>query len=194
MVQFKAIDAQMMVNGETVLAIVNGMGSFKSRAITILSENGIDNPTPGKWYLQQSWLNSFKQIADKLGASTLFSIGKSIPENAKFPPEIDSIEKALAAIDVAYHMNHGKNGVPLFDGKTGKMSEGIGHYGFQKISEKKVKMVCNNPYPCEFDRGIIDAMAQRFKPKGTILLNVMHDDTQPCRKKGQDSCTYIITW
>ncbi|HPN31717.1 MAG TPA: hypothetical protein PKY81_12250 [bacterium] len=194
MVQFIAIDPQMMVNGETVLSIVNGMGAFKTKALAILSENGIDNPVSGKWYLQQSWLNSFKKISEKLGASALFSIGKSIPENAKFPAEIDNIEKALAAIDIAYHMNHGKNGIPLFDAKTGRMSEGIGHYGYQKISDKKVKMVCNNPYPCEFDRGIIEAMARRFKPAGAIMLTVMHDDSQPCRKKGNESCSYIVSW
>jgi hypothetical protein len=49
-------------------------------------------------------------------------IGKSIPENAQFPPEINSIEAGLQAIDVAYHMNHRIDGKPLFDPKTGKMT------------------------------------------------------------------------
>ena len=33
-----------------------------------------------------------------------------IPANAKFPPQIKTIEDALGAIDMAYHMNHRING------------------------------------------------------------------------------------
>jgi hypothetical protein len=115
-----------------------------------------------------------------LGQNTLFSIGMKIPENANFPPEIESLEKALQSIDVAYHMNH-RNGE-------------IGHYRYESVGPKSVKMVCQNPYPCAFDRGIITAMAKRFKPKDSIMVNVMHDDSAPCRVKGGASCTYNVRW
>ena len=75
--------------------------------------------------------------------------------------------------------------------QSGKMSEGIGHYGFEKIDGKNMIISeCNNPYPCAFDKGIITAMAQKFEVKA----NIIHDDSKPCRKNGADSCTYIITW
>lgn len=180
MAQFKAFASNVEVNGETVLSVVNGMGVYKKQALDILAKNGINNPQPGQWYLQQAWLDSFKEISETIGAKTLFAIGKAIPENAIFPPEIDSIEKGLAAIDIAYHMNH----------KGGE----IGHYRFQSTGSNSGKMVCDNPYPCEFDRGIIETMAQKFKPKDSIMVFVEHDDSQPCRKKGAESCTYMITW
>jgi len=41
-------------------------------------------------------LDTFREIADQVGPNTLYQIGVRIPENAAFPPEIDSIEKALA--------------------------------------------------------------------------------------------------
>lgn len=85
-----------------------------------------------------------------------------------FPPEINTIEKGLAAIDIAYHMNH----------RGGE----IGHYKFQSTGNNSGKMVCDNPYPCEFDRGIIEAMAQKFKPKDSIMAFVEHDESQPCRR------------
>jgi hypothetical protein len=54
-------------------------------------------------------------------------------------------------------------------------------------------MVCANPYPCDFDRGIVEAMAGRFRPQGSVPV-VRHDGAQPCRKTGGESCTYLIRW
>jgi hypothetical protein len=194
MAQFVAFNPKVEVNGETVLSIVDGMGAFKERAYKFLADNGIQNPEPGKWYPQQSWLDAFKAIAQATGDFTLFNIGKKIPENAQFPPEINTIDKALAAIDVAYHMNHRIDGQVMFDPATGKMLEGIGHYGFQQMNEREIRMVCENPYPSDFDRGIIEAMAQKFKPAGAGFIIVKLDESLPSRKKGADSCTYTVKW
>lgn len=179
MAQFKAFSSSVEVNGESVFSIVDGMGAFKQTALMILAQNNIDNPKPGDWFKQQDWLNAFQSISDKIGDEILYSIGVKIPENAQFPPDIDNIEKALSAIDVAYHMNH-RNGE-------------IGHYNFEKVGANKAKLVCDNPYPCHFDRGIIEAMAKRFKPAGSSVT-VQHDDSAPCRKNGGDSCTYNVAW
>lgn len=176
---FKAISARVQVNGETVNSIVDGMGTFKVKALKILEENNIKDPKPGQWYTQQDWLNAFRVISETLGPNTLFGIGQKIPQNAKFPPQIDSIEKALASIDVAYHMNH----------RGGE----IGTYAYRGVSEREARLVCTNPYPCDFDRGIIDSMAKRFKPKASVVTIVSHE-TGPCRKAGADSCIYKVTW
>jgi hypothetical protein len=194
MAQFTPFAPNVEVNGETVTSIVDGMGSFKSRGFDILTKNGIAQPEAGKWYSQQAWLASFKSIADTVGPTTLMAIGKKIPENAKFPPDINTIDKALAAIDVAYHMNHRSGGRQLFDPSTGRMSEGIGHYNFVKVNETKAKVICNNPYPCEFDKGIVEAMAKRFKPAGSMFVKVTHDDSCGCRKRGGDACTFVVEW
>jgi hypothetical protein len=136
------------------------------------------NPTPGNWYSQKAWLDSFKEIDEKYGSNTLFEIGKAIPANAKFPPEIDNVEKALGAIDIAYHMNH-RNG----------------EIGFYKLvsydeSKKTLYMHCKNPYACEFDRGIITTMARKFKTGATVTL----DTSKPSRKDGADDSWYIVTY
>ena len=175
MAQFVAFSNNVEVNGETVLAVVDG-SPIKSMALQILEKNGIKNPAPGEWYPQQAWLDSFREIAEKIGDGTLLVIGRAIPKNAQFPPDINSVEKALASIDVAYHMNHRKGD--------------IGCYQYEKTGDKAAKMVCRNPYPCAFDRGIITTMAKAFAG-GAVTK---HDDTQPCRKNGADSCTYIVTW
>ena len=75
---FTASSPRIEVNGETVTSMIDGMGAFRSRAIQILSENGINNPEPGQWYNQQAWLNAFKTISEKVGRLTLSNIGQKI--------------------------------------------------------------------------------------------------------------------
>jgi hypothetical protein len=179
MAQFKAYSPSVQVNGQTVLSVVQGMGAFKERALKVLADNGIPNPQVNQWYPQQSWLNAFKTLSETVGPTTLKLIGQSIPANADWPPQVNSIETALPSIDVAYHMNH----------KGGE----IGHYSFTQTGPKSGKMVCDNPYPCEFDRGIVEAVAKKFAPP-SAFVTVVHDDSQPCRKKGENACTYQITW
>lgn len=176
---FVASSSKVEVNGETVYAIVDGVGGFKAKALKILEDNGISDPKAGLWFSQQAWLNAFKTIAEQIGNSTLYAIGQKIPENAKFPPEINDIHKALSAIDVAYQMNH-RNG-------------SIGHYVYEKTGERSVKFTCTNPYPDEFDKGIIVAMAKKFKPP-IANLKVVIDESQPIRMKGGDSTTFLVTW
>ena len=179
MTLFEAFDQDVEVNGETVLAIVDGMGILKDRAIGFLEENGIKDPQKGKWYSQQAWLNTFRSISKRVGDKTLEMIGMKIPENANWIEGIDSIHSALESIDKAYHLNH----------RGGE----IGNYGFEKTSDRSAKMVCTNPYPDHFDLGIIKATANKFAPEGTVV-DVMIDKSSEIRGEGGNSTTYIITW
>lgn len=182
MAQFIAYDKNVQVNGQTILSVINAMEFGKETRAEILKKYGMDNVDPEKWYNQQSWLDAFKEIRDTLGEKTLYIIGKAIPANAKFPPEIDNLEKALGSIDVAYHMNHTKGE--------------IGHYTLTEFdrSKKKAVVVCDNPYPSEFDRGIIMAMLSKFRPKGSVRYDVQLDLSKETRQNGADSCTYEVTW
>jgi hypothetical protein len=178
-VQFEAFAPGVEVNGQTVLAIINGMGAFRSRALTILEANAISDPEPGRWYSQQSWLDAFKDISELLGPAALFAIGKSIPRHAKFPPGISTISDALSLLDSAYHLNH----------RGGE----IGSYEFTQTDDRSGVVRCHNPYPCDFDRGVITGTVDTFKP-AHMLARVRHDDKRPCRRKGGETCTYLVNW
>lgn len=176
---FEASSPNVEVNGETVLAIVAGMSTFSDRATRILAKHGLPDPKPGVWYKQQAWLNAFQEISQTLGPNTLYRIGMMIPGQAKFPPEINTVIQALNAIDVAYKMNH----------RGGE----IGSYLFESTGPRSGRMVCRNPYPSDFDRGIIQAMINRFKPVDGIA-KVELNPSQPSRKTGADACTYEMSW
>jgi hypothetical protein len=179
MAQFQAYEPRVMVNGQTVLAVVAGMGAFRETAVRLLERHAIVNPQPSAWYPQQAWLDAFREIAEQIGGKTLNQIGRSIPRHAKFPPGIDTVEKALGSLDAAYHLNH----------RGGE----IGHLTFSETGPSSGVVVCKNPYPCEFDQGLVEAVASQFKPAGSGV-RVQHDLTKPCRKKQGESCTYLVSW
>jgi hypothetical protein len=181
MAQFKAFSPNVQVSGAGVLTLVAGMEAFEEMALQILAKHGIIDPKENEWYPCQPYLDAYREIAETIGPYRLKRIGRAAPERALWPPDIDSIEKALASIDAAYHMNN--------------RGDEVGHYHFEKTGERSGKMECYNPYPCSFDIGLIEATATKLAPPGTTVT-VRHesDDQQPCRQEGGERCTYHISW
>jgi hypothetical protein len=170
------------VYGQSVQAIINAMEFLKLKAQRVLASHGIQPLEPDKWYPLQSVVESFNDILRQVGPHTTRSIGRAVPKSAVFPPAIASFESALASLDQAYRMNHRGSG-------------DIGSYRYQNQAglERTGRMVCDNPYPCEFDQGIIEALYDRFQPEGSFLLRIEHDPSG-CRAKGARACTYHLKW
>ncbi|MBN2348542.1 MAG: hypothetical protein JXJ22_06890 [Bacteroidales bacterium] len=75
------------------------------------------------------------------------------------------------------------------------MNHRNGDIGFYKLvshdpAKKKLVMQCKNPYPCDFDRGIITTMGRKFEASTTVLL----DTSKPSRKDGADDSWYNVTY
>ncbi len=194
MAQFKPYAEGIEVRGTIIRSTIDGMGVFKNVAFKILSDVGFDNIifSEDRWYSQKKWLEAFRRISEEVGPNTLFTIGTKIMKNAVLPP-LNTIEEALSLMDIAYHMNYrDRKGRILYDPVKKVMSEGIGHYKciMAKDGKNKAIMFCDNPYPCDFDRGIITEFSRKFSP----FAKAVHIDSKPCRKKGADSCTYLVTW
>jgi hypothetical protein len=196
--QFKPFEPGIEVYGASIDAIVEAFKLFPSVALKRLLNYGIGT-LKGKdvvidrdaWYPLGSWLSAYESIATTVGLRALMQIGQQIPKHAPFPPTITDVHSAMASMNAAYHMNHRKNGKVMFDPATGQMQTGIGNYGYNPVPrERRIISVCENPYPCDFDRGIITSLAARFERAS----RVQHDDSGPCRKNGADSCTYVVSW
>lgn len=184
MPSFIAFSDRVEVSDKAVSAIVDGVPErYKEMMHGILMQHRIDLKNRQDWYKQQHWLDAFREIAESIGSSTLFGIGKAIPTNAIFPfqpvPPY-ALQEALKSIDWAYQLNH--------------RGGDIGSYQLSEFSSGRAVMECRNPYPSDFDRGIITAMARKFMPLHSSYLEVKLDTTQPTRLTGADSCTYLITW
>lgn len=181
MAQFIAFDKNVKASGKAILSVVNALSSNKEKRLQILNKYNI-NPVEDQWYNQQDWLDAFKEMYETIGTTTLYLIGKVIPKNAEWTDDIETLEDALRSIDIAYHLNH-KGGV-------------IGHYKLTRFDElsKKATMVCKNPYPCDFDRGIITYMLRKYKPEDSYDYGVYLDKSKETRLMGGESCTFNIYW
>lgn len=178
MARFKAFAPGVEVSGVSMLALLNGMDTFKRLGVEILAKNGIVGPDPTAWYRQQAWLDSFEEIAETIGPTTLYRIGRAVPDYVYWPRNVTDIEDGLASIDVAYHLNH----------RGGE----IGHYRYVPGEPGRATITSNSPYPCRFDHGVIEATAHRFAHGRPV--SVRHDDIKGCRDMGSESCTYEISW
>jgi hypothetical protein len=179
MAQFKAFDSKVEISGQAVLGFVAALDWNKSIALEILSRHGIDNPQAQEWYSQQALLDAYQEIAENMGAHTLYQMGIKVPENAIRPPGMDSLEQGLALLDIAYHVNH----------RGGE----IGSYKLEKLENNQAVMFCHNPYPCDFDRGLIVGVVRNFAG-GAVVVTEKHAEGTGCRKLGGESCTYILEW
>jgi hypothetical protein len=177
MPEYIALDPRVEVKGAAVLATLQGIDPELVRPIA--EKYGLVDVHTEGWYPQQAWLNTLKALDETHAGGTLnlVSVGMEIPKTADWPPEVDSFEAALFSIDVAYHMNH----------RYGE----IGHYKAERISDEQIDVICDNPYPCYFDYGIVHGAASRFAPKGGFT--VKHDENS-CRRKGDAACVYHVTW
>jgi hypothetical protein len=166
------------------------MGPYRTIAEKALATCGVGTMVPDGWYSLDAFLGAFDALGETVGPNTLFATGKKVPDHAVLPPDIRGVEAALASIDVAYHLNHRREGQVMFDLTTGEMLEGIGHYRCHPDGDRRIVMVCENPYPPEFDRGVVTGFARRFEPTAKIE----RDPSKPTRLQGADSCTFIVTW
>jgi hypothetical protein len=163
--------------------VKRGMGSLNAQGKIVV--------VPSGWVSLANWLGALDEILQSVGPSKMYEIGKQIPKNAVFPPNIVDVVSALGSVDVAYHMNHRKNGVVMFDPATGAMLDGIGHYSpTLKPQARHALVECDNPYPCDLDRGVLVALALRFERNARIE----HLEESRCRKHGATKCVYKISW
>lgn len=176
---FQSRSPDLKVIGQTILAVVDGMGVFKETALKWLKEEGIENPKPEEYYSEQAWLNCFKRISITLGDVTLRNIGRTWPSNVQFPPEISSIEQVLELMDKIYQMNHIGEGDP-------------GHYTWEKTGERSGIMTTDHPYPCSLDHGVLEGFTNHFKTEEQ-KISVIHLPNE-CKIDSGDICKFEIKW
>ncbi|MGK3989507.1 hypothetical protein WME99_41050 [Sorangium sp. So ce136] len=164
--------------------------SYTPMIMKIMIKHGLHQLISIDWLPMQLWLDTQREMATTLGEHALFALGKKTPELAVWPSGIDTMETALASVDAAYHLNHRLDGEVMFDVRTGAMKEGIGHYRYRADGDRRAVVVSDTPYSSEFDRGILTGTARRLKPAAEVSL----DQTQPTRRRGGDSCTFLVRW
>lgn len=197
--QFKAFEPGIEVWGVMLQWAVAGFRILPDTGMRYLARHGLITPgADGKlrldldaWYPMEMWLTCYEAITREVGSNVMVDIGRMLGKNGHLPPHIKDLEQAMGWLDNGYHLHHKKRGKLMYDAATGQMLEGIGHYHVQRVpGEKKTTVVCENPYSCDFDFGLLMGYANRFNPRA----RVDHDASAGCRKNGADSCTCVVRW
>ena len=173
--EIKPFDEDALFLGQTILESIQSLPKFsQQRMFKMFEELGIPELMPEKWYPFQILMEFYKQLAKNFGPNTLFDMGKVIPENAIFPPGIDSIDAGLGSVDTAYNMNH------------------RGYVGFHQMvshdtETKTIIMKAYTPFPAHVTRGVYTGMARRFKTGVKVAIDDAKQEHELLHR-------YIITY
>ncbi len=182
MPQFIAHSPLVEIWGGSLLGIVEGLvqaGAPQDHILALLAKGGILDPDREGWYPQQGLLDTLRTAGEQFGEGALRSAGRAIPRHSRFPPEVDTLDRALTTLDLAYQVNH----------RGGR----IGHYACKRLGPRKVEIYCDNPYGCELDLGILETLLEHHGAVGKEV-RVAHAPGTSCRKKGHRACVYHVRW
>jgi hypothetical protein len=168
--------------GGTVIGIVQGMeaaGYPEMKLRDLLRICNLPVIEVDGWYALNRFLLFLKEAEAAFGADALRAGGRAIPTSAKFPPDLDSLTRGLQMLDVAYQVNHRKGA--------------IGRYRCTELTDGRAVMICENPYPCALDQGIVERLIAEFVPSG-LQGTVTHVAGKPCRCQGGRACHLEVRW
>jgi len=145
------------VFGGAFLSLINNVRA--EELAPILQQHGVrseDIHLDG-WYSYQLLMDIYRSIEeDQENVSENFvSIGMKIMEQAPFPPELKTLEEALASLEPTYNMGHRNHT------ERGWVTEFVG--------ERHAVITAENPYPDDLCYGLLWALVRRFAPKGSTF-------------------------
>ena len=175
MPKYEPIESNVEVLGSSIISTIRSFPDTRETELRqIFAEHGIENPHKEEWYPHEANLAAMSTLHEKFGSGMLEKIGRDKPKNIVWPPNIETAVDAVMSIDQAYRKNH-RNGE-------------IGGYHAEQVGESRIEVICDNPYPCPLDKGLIEGVAFEFAGQ-TAMVNEVGDE---CREEGGKRCTYNV--
>jgi hypothetical protein len=178
-----SLGKRIETNGATLVNLAKCLGPMAER---LFAEQGLGLPDALEWYPLDKVLAVLDRVGEMVGDAALFRAGQSAPRLAL----AGNVPRALAALDVAYHQAHRKDGQPMHNAANGKLTDGIGHYIVAEEEPGLCVLDSASRYPCPYDLGLVTATVRRFNANAVID----HLDSSHCRRRGSATCKYIVTW
>jgi hypothetical protein len=174
--EFRCADSKALVRASNVRATLDAFKLMPSLGDRVVRNHKLppDALQPDKMVPVQSWLNALSEIHSALGGAILRTVGTRIIENADFPPQFNSVESVLLALDQIYHLNH-----------TGD----VGHYIARKREDGSVEVHCETPYPRQFERGLVEGIARHRRLTQGRRYSVRYIDGAPDSER---TCTLVV--
>lgn len=139
----------LKVDGSIVNNIIQGSLLYDSSLAKTLNEFELHKMNPNKWYPIHRIEEIFSYFEEHYNDELFSYIGQWVPVNCQFPDNIDTFEKSLLNLNVAYHLNHSH--------------ASAGYYEVFKDGPNEYTVICNTPfYPYAFNYGIIKGLALKY--------------------------------
>ncbi len=176
MAQFIAFDESVEIIGFGLQSIFTGIAATigEGQAIEIFKKYNLYPIDEESWYSQQTCLDILKDLDE---FADLVAVGFKVfqPLNS---PDIRTVVDALNFLDVGYQTIH--------------RGDDRGGYQFYLISDQLGRLICHNPYPADFDFGVVYSLLKHY-PTGNEM-RIVWDEKVPNRKQDADTCEFIIEW
>ncbi|PJF43363.1 MAG: hypothetical protein CUN50_00095 [Candidatus Thermofonsia Clade 1 bacterium] len=168
----------MLISGQAIRAIVQSIefDSIRPHMEEIFSVYGLPpSIDPDAWYPLQLYYD----ITKRLNSEQLISIGVRVINVANFPPEIDSIQKAIELLMATHHLN--LRNVPEGDG-----------YSDYHFDDHRITFRENTTFPHDLMYGYIYGLVQRYKKPGEapVVRRTYLNEADP----GAAGAIYEITY
>ncbi len=170
----------IQVEGRVIGALIASVEIVRPEVQRILAVHDISSARPRPWYPLEDILRCLADIQERVGLVTLRAIGQQVPRHTVYPPQLTTFPVALFNMNAAFQKNHQGPG-------------DIGGYHHEPVDGESSRMRCDNPYPCEFNQGVLEGLHARFAPRGARRLRIEHDPSG-CRSRGDASCLYHLKW
>ncbi|MFB6151375.1 MAG: hypothetical protein ABEJ40_06175 [Haloarculaceae archaeon] len=165
------------VDWRAVRRLVAGVGEHSGRtraARRVLSDRGLAPPLTRAWYPLTAFLDAIDALEPVVGPDGVSALGRRHARGVGRDGP-DSVPDALDALDRAYRRHH-RGGDP-------------GGYAFRRIGDADGRVECRTPYPRQFDRGIVQGVADAGAD-GYVCLS----EIGVCRSGDGVRCTYELSW
>lgn len=144
---YAAFDPKCQVKGSAMTGFLENIR--RESILPYLEKHGLTDIDPEAWYPHQPFLDLMTDLAHNREAMfDLVAVGMRMAENAPFPPEVDSIEKALLGFSEAHY-------VVYRGGDSGIVTA-------EKLSDRHIRLAFRTPQTDESGYGVTYGVARRF--------------------------------
>jgi len=171
--------ADLEVTGELVGAVAGGIEKFSADARTAarqaVEDADLAPVESDEWYPLGAYVDAIEAIHDLVGDQAVHALGQRVTRAVTFADAVDDVPAALAALDEVYRAQH--------------RGGDAGGYEFRQIGDEDGRIECHTPYPCAFDRGIVEGVAVAHADGFVCVTEI-----GACQRDGSGRCTYDVSW
>jgi len=148
----------------------------------IMERHGLLDIAPDQWIPTRKMMYALNELAeDPDFMSGLVAIGIEIGKRIVVPLEDPTLEEVLLSWNASFHAVH-RNG-------------DVGQKIAEKVGEKHYRITLTDPYPDDFNYGIMYGFALRYLPPHSDFIVSYDPQVTPRDRGGEQGCTVIhIRW